>query len=185
VAQNDDRPEDEFDLSTPEGCERLVLACQGRLLRFLLGKGVLAEDAKQLCQDAFLTLWQNRHKPRSPQGFPMGIANRLAMAYHRKRGRLPTVSMEDTSVEVRAVPGAEAAQTTDPPADPALPVTIGALLSSLTPRQREVIELVRLQGISRRDAARRLGISEGALRFHEKQALDRLRALRPDQRDGG
>lgn len=49
------------------------------------------------------------------------------------------------------------------------------LLDRLTKRQREVVELVWLQSRSRRDAAHQLGITEGALRFHEKQALDRLK----------
>jgi len=146
----------------------LVLQCQARLHRFLLRKGVLAEDAKQLCQDAFLTLWLNRHRPRDPQAFLMGIASRLAMAYHRKRGRLQTVSIEAVSAEVQA------AAVDDPPADPAPSTTPVVPLDKLTPRLREAIELVQVQGVSRADAARRLGIPAGTLRVRVKRALDIL-----------
>jgi RNA polymerase sigma factor (sigma-70 family) len=50
-----------------------------------------------------------------------------------------------------------------------------ALLDRLPPRQREVIELVWLEHCSRPDAARQLGITEGALRIREKRALDILK----------
>ena len=175
MAASDDKPENDFDLSTHGGFERFVLTCQARLQRFLLRKGVLAEDAKQLCQDAFLTLWQNRHKARRPETFVMGIGNRFAMAYHRKRVRLQSVSIEDVPAEVRAAPAAEGGLVENPMGESAVTAALVARLERLPPRQREVIELVWLQRSSRRDAARTLGISEGALRFHEKQALDRLR----------
>ena len=175
MAPNDDKPTDEFDLSTGQGFERFVLACQTRVFRFLVGKGVPVQDAKQLCQDAILTLWQNRHRPRNPQTFLMGIANRLAMAYHRKRVRLRTVSIEDVPAEAHAIPAAEPPPVDDPPAGPTPPTTRVALLDKLTPRLREVIEMVQFQGLSRRDAARQLGITEGALRVREKRALDILR----------
>jgi RNA polymerase sigma-70 factor (ECF subfamily) len=180
VTPNDDKPTDAFDLSTGQGFERFVLACQQRLFAFLLRKGVHTDDAEELCQDALLTLWHNQHRPRNARTFVMGIANRLAMAYHRKRARLQTVSIDDAPTEVHAIPEADAVSADDPRADAELRVAIAALLDRLTPRQREVVELVRLQGLPRRDAARQLGITEGALRFHEKQGLDRMRG-NPDQ----
>jgi DNA-directed RNA polymerase specialized sigma24 family protein len=155
VAPNDNRPTDEFDLSTGQGFERFVLACQTRVFRFLGGKGVNTHDAEDLCQDAILTLWQNRQKPRNPQTFVIGIA----MAYHRKRVLLRTVSLEDVPAEVHAVAAAEPPAVDDPPAGPTPSTTRVALLDKLTPRLREVIELVQLQGVSRRDAARQLGIT--------------------------
>jgi RNA polymerase sigma factor (sigma-70 family) len=175
VAPNDNKPTDEFDLSTGQGFERFVLACQTRVIRFLGGKGVPVQDAEQLCQDAFLTLWQNRHKPRDPQTFLMGIANRLAMAYHRKRRRLPTVSIEDVPTEVYAVPATQADPVDDSRAGPTPSSTHVALLDKVSPRLREVIEMVQVQGFSRRDAARQLGITEGTLRVREKRAKDILR----------
>jgi RNA polymerase sigma factor (sigma-70 family) len=175
VAPNDDKPTDEFDLSTGQGFERFVLACQTRVFRFLGGKGVNTHDAEDLCQDAILTLWQNRHKPRNPQTFVIGIANRLAMAYHRKRVRLRTVSLEDVPAEAHAVPAAEGMPVDDPLADSAISAARVARLGRLPPRQREVIELVWLEHYSRPDAARQLGIAESTLRVHEKRARHNLK----------
>lgn len=178
MAAIDDRPDAVCDLSTPEGFERLVLASQARLRRFLLRKGVPAQEAQELCQDAFLTLWQNRHKPRNPRTFLMGIANRLALAYHRKRDRLPTVCLDEAPAGVQAVAIAGPSPASGLPADSGRTATLTALLKRLTLRQRQVVDMVWLQEVPRRAAAGQLGISEGALRFHEKRALDRLRSAR-------
>jgi RNA polymerase sigma-70 factor (ECF subfamily) len=162
----------EADLSTREGFERFVLDCQERVFRFLLRKGVPAQDALELRQDAFLTLWKNRSKPRNPQTFLMGVANRLAMAHHRKSVRLQTVSIKETTTPLPAPQPAETETALDK--DHLSPELL-AMLNALTNRQRQVIELVWLQNIPREEAADRLGITQGALRYHEKMAMDQLR----------
>lgn len=169
----------EADLSTEEGFDRFILDCQERVFRHLLRRGVPAQEAQDLRQDAFLVLWKNRGKPRNPRTFVMGIANRLATAYHRKSLRLPTVSIEETHVDAPAADVDDA--TTAEPQD--LPPELTSALASLTRRQREVIDLVWLQDLSREEAAKKLGITQGALRYHEMHARDALRRkIQSDER---
>jgi RNA polymerase sigma-70 factor (ECF subfamily) len=160
----------EADLSTREGFERFILDYQKDVFRFLLRRGVPVQTAPDLRQDAFLVLWKDREKPRDPRAFLLGVANRLATAYHRESLQLPTVSLEETHAD------APAADIDDAPDDApqAPPPELAFALADLTPRQREVIDLVWLKDLSRGEAAARLGITQGALRYHEKRAFDAL-----------
>ncbi|GAB3456892.1 hypothetical protein GCM10027436_60500 [Actinophytocola sediminis] len=57
-----------------------------------------------------------------------------------------------------------------PPADPA------ALLDALTPRQREIIRLRVVVGLSAQETAERLGMAPAAVRLAQHRALNHLRA---------
>ncbi len=166
-----------IDLATEDGFARFVLECQERVYRFLLRRGVPSLEAQDLRQEAFLVLWRSRGKPRNPRTFLLGVANRLAMAYHRQQLQLPTASIEEMDPALFASNDREAAAAGPQRISPAIAAAIGRL----TRRQREVIELVWLQNLSRTEAAQRLGITAGALRYHEKVAFDRLRALPADE----
>lgn len=54
---------------------------------------------------------------------------------------------------------------------------VQSALDGLTPRQRDLVELVELRGFSQHEAAASLGISHGTARWHLHEARSRLRTL--------
>lgn len=62
-----------------------------------------------------------------------------------------------------------------PPADPARPPPPEPEPEDLTPRQREILRLLR-EGLPNRDIAQRLGIGEGTVKLHVSAVLRRLGA---------
>ena len=165
----------DFEIATEAGFGHFVRRWRPRLLHFLTRRNVLRADAEHLCQEAFLILCRKRLRPvDDPRKLLYGIANRLTLAYHRTHSR--------NRAALKGLDGGGIACAGDRPNDQepddqggAASSTVEGLLIHLTPRQREVIDLVWIGQLSRRDAADRLGLTLNALYVHEKNALDRLR----------
>jgi len=156
-----------------EQFEQLVAGERPGLIAFAIRKGVPPADAERLCQEAFITLWRRREWVHAPVKFLFGAVRRLVSAWHRERSRLDVVSME------------EAARALQVPEPLRLPHTrhdgaprfaeLRDSIRQLPRRQREAVQLIWLDGLSRTDAAAALGISASTLRSHEQAALARLR----------
>jgi len=158
---------------------RLLKSREGRIYGYFRRCGLSAGDAEDLCQEAFLTLWKSRERVRSGKeaSFLLGICRRLLLAHRRNHGSEPTVSLEESPPGAASTPARPARLLADAPTDS--PGGMRLTLESLPRRQRQVIEMVWLGGLARREAARDLGIAEGSLRTHERRALAALRRVLP------
>lgn len=153
-----------------------------RLLAFFVRRNVPPDEAEDLCQEAFLTFWKNRERAEAGKegAFLFGIARNLLQAHFRKNGNRP-VAVDPARIDLHrgdvSIPDPLDIRGNRTPVEDSdrRNGRIRKALSVLPLRQREVMELVWLEGLSRKEAAGRIGVSESTLRTHEERALARLR----------
>ncbi len=120
-------------------------------------------DAEDVCQDAFLTALERLESCRRPEGFGgwlLAIVRNRAVDLHRRRSVREAQPLERAD----AVPAAD-----DPEREAQRSERRSELLEALrhlTELQREVLLLFDFEGLSHREIAERLGISEGSARVH-------------------
>jgi len=143
------------------------------------------EDA---VQEALLTIPRVRHtsEPGRPaEPWIAAIVRRRAIDTARRAGRIGArETFDEAAFETFADPQAnkvEAAEAAD---------SVGRLMETLTPKQREALELVKLKEMSLVEASAASGQSIGALKVNVHRAIQRLRgasAAEPDERsaEGG
>jgi RNA polymerase sigma-70 factor (ECF subfamily) len=100
--EQEEDPEQEFVRALETGDRelfgKLVKWLQGRVCRVLLRQGVPKDNVADVCQDAFLRVWQNRRRydGRSKVStWIIRIALNLAIDQWWKSGRLPVVQLSD------------------------------------------------------------------------------------------
>lgn len=143
-------------------------------LAWILGSHQAAEDA---AQEAFIRIWEQRERWRegSARALVFRIGRNLALDARR-------------SDEVRRRWGAELGrEMVSSPEGPEEAVRrseygqrIRSALDALSPGRREVVELIRLRGLSHREAAEALGISQQTVANRMTFALADLRTLLAD-----
>lgn len=138
------------------------------LTRFLRRRVRDAEDLADAYQDTFLAMHRARFtyqssRPLEPWLF--AIARNVAADYGRRghRRRLRELLTE-------AVPEA----TAEPSADAGS--LLSAVLHALPRSQREALQLLKLQGLSIREAASLIGTTPGAVKLRAHRAYSALRA---------
>ncbi len=144
----------------------LVEAHWRRLVGFarsLVGDGE-AEDA---VQDGFVIAWDKLGGLREPAAFGswmLRLVGRLCL--RRVRGRRRTLSLETLP---------------EPPAatveDPATQLHVEQLLAMLAPRQRAVMHLTAVEGMSDSEIGATLSIDAASVRSHRRRARQRLRVV--------
>ena len=130
--------------------------------------GLGGSDVEDVLQDALLAIHLKRHtwdesRPLVP--WLRAIARYKVLDHARRNKRRVTVPVEDLA---EFLPG--------PEPEPALPGSASRFLDMLPRRQREVVEALALNGMSVRDAAQRLRMSEGAVRVALHRGLAALAA---------
>jgi len=142
-------------------------------LTWMLGSRHAAEDAGQ---ETFVRVWEHRERWRrgSPRALVFRIGRNLAIDEKRKE-------------QVRRVWAAGEAETPpcmDGPDDDAETSewedNLRKALDALPPDRREIVELVRLRGLSHREVAETLGISPQTVANRMTLALADLRILLAD-----
>lgn len=143
-----------------------------RVLRYAnarLGDPSLAEDVAQESLAALVRACRNGGAPDSPEAFVFAIARRRAgRAAWRRRLWAPLefasgARSEMPSPEARAIAHDEMAR-------------VRSALAALPPRDREVMLLVAVGGLSMADAAAALGLSVSAAKMRVSRARARLAA---------
>ncbi len=136
--------------------------------------GLAASDAEDAVQETLLAIHLKRHtwdqdQPLKP--WLAAIARNKMIDAARRRGRRAETDIADFE-DVLAAPAE--AQNFERELD-----RQGALrlLDQLSARQREAIEAVSIRGESLREAAKNLGVSEGALRVSVHRGLKALAEL--------
>ena len=124
----------------------------------ILGNATVSEDvAAEALARTFVNWGRIRELPYL-EAWVLRVAGNLAIDETRRR-------MPD--IEMRAAP--------DPQDVAIIRIVLGAALRKLSRRQRDVIVLRYLMGLSEAETAEALGISLGTLRTHCTRALDSLR----------
>lgn len=133
------------------------------LVRF--ARSVCGEiDAEDAAQDALLVAWKKIGQLKNPEAlFPWLIRITARICFRRMRFRFRFISLthHPKAVEIPAV-------------QPASTMDIERLLSRLAPRQRAVLHLTIIEGLSDREIGKALQITADSVRSHRRRAKDTL-----------
>lgn len=155
----------------PGALQQLYLAHVGGLVRALTVVCGDRETAADCVQEAFLRAherWDSLAAYEDPIGWIRHVALNLARDVHRRRRRSWAAQQR-----LQAEAGRHGDRTlTAEPVD-----ALAAELAVLPPRQRAALALRYVEGLTVREIAAALGISEGAVKFHLHAGRERLRPL--------
>jgi RNA polymerase sigma-70 factor (ECF subfamily) len=144
------------------------------LIHFLTRITGSSEDAKEVTQEAFATLWEKRSTldpHTSLYGFVYGMARNMAFRMLRAK-TTESRKADERTYDVNEFAGL---------ADEGLITTETSLLleeviRNMPDQRRRVFELSRKEGLSYNEIAREMGISLNTVRTHMTFALKELRA---------
>lgn len=158
------------------GAEKAFEALVRRHLRAAHGVAVSlvgnAEDAEDVCQDAFVAALQRIRECRHPERFRawlLAIVRNRAHNVRERRAVHDAFPLDPDTAAAAENPGRDAQRAE-------LRGHLKAALDTLTELQREVIVLHDLEGWRHAEIAAELGISAGASRFHLHVARRAMRA---------
>lgn len=162
------------------GLKQLLAAILPDLRRFMLARKCDPADVDDLLQDLFLKLDQVASGPVSnPRAYLYRMADNLL--HDRRRSRRRQEERDDLWARTRAE--ADFSNAPDPsPEDSAISrdelARVNAALAAMPERTAEIIRLYRLEGMSQKVIAVRLGISLSAVEKHLQRAYRLLHDLR-------
>ena len=142
-------------------------------LTWILGSRDAAEDAGQ---ETFVRLWERREHWRdgSARALVFRIGRNLAFDIRRREKRFNDWAATEADVVAVGVDPDDPAEASE------CEQRFRRALASLATGRREVIELVRLRGLTHREAAEALGISQQTVANRITLALADLRVLLAD-----
>jgi len=146
----------------------LIQRLSPRMHRFFAVEFTSRASADDLLQETWLRIHEVRHTYRP--GEPVlpwlyAIARHIRVDHYRKTGR--TTARELSLDETAEMPGPQAAQ--------AAALTMEELLAPLPPSQREVVEMLKIAGMSLEEVARATSSSIGAVKQKAFRAYEKLR----------
>lgn len=164
--------------------ERLLLRAQEAAWRFSLAVCGRPDDAEDAMQEALLKTYRHTAQIRDPQAFRPWLHRtvRNACLMSRRKRRHEPRHLE--SLDAPAAPG------TSPPPDPAAPghdpeqaaanarlrTELKRALHTLPPESRAVLFLREMQGLSTREVAHAMGMSEDTVKTRLSRARKALQA---------
>jgi RNA polymerase sigma-70 factor, ECF subfamily len=142
-----------------------------RLRAFFRGKGTNAEDSEDLVQETLIAIYTKRAMFDPGQkllAWAYAIARYRMIDRWRRTGRRgPHLAIEDHE----NVLAAELPEAGDPSRD------VARLLANLPAKQRQIIELVKLQDLSLQEAADRTGLSLSDIKISIHRGMKALMRL--------
>lgn len=154
--------------------ERLVIDYQPRLHAYVRHFVNSDEDAADIIQDAFLALWT--HYPDREEDYPRliyTIIRNNCLGYLRRTRSVPyeDIAGIHNGEELLYNKDFGLPQTDTPYLHQELLRQVDQVMSSLSPRCREVFSLSRMEHLKNREIARKLGISVSTVEKHIRHAL--------------
>ena len=151
--------------------EELVDLLSGKLYDFFSSEMGSRSHADDMLQELWLRLHQARHtyRPGEPVlPWVYAIARCVRVDQYRKRRRIERREVASTGIQYVA----QESEGSDLP-------TLGELLAPLPESQREVLILLKVNGLSLEEAARATSSTVGSVKQKVHRAYDRLRELLP------
>ena len=147
----------------------LIRRLSPQLHRFFLAQFTSRGDADDLLQETWMRIHEVRHTYRA--GEPVlpwlyAIARHIRVDHYRKRARTTAREGPLEDVPEPAAPG---------PASPGTAPDLETLLAPLPPSQREVIEMLKVAGMSLEEVARATSSSVGSVKQKVHRAYEKLR----------
>jgi RNA polymerase sigma-70 factor (ECF subfamily) len=169
--QNEDRLRDlmvRYQQGDAAAVETLVTNLSPALLRFCSGPGMSHSDAEDLLQDCWLRIHRARHtylasEPLLPWIFAVARHTRLDAYRRRRRLGSREVVVAETPEPVGAAP--------------ALGSGVMELVNRLPDRQREVIVMLKVVGMSLEEVARATSSTAGGIKQKAHRAYAALRGM--------
>ena len=163
---------------------RAFLAAVVPFARSIARRHLRSDDqVEDAVQEALLTIHRVRHtyQPGRPaEPWVAAIVRRRAIDTARRAGRIGArETFDEAAFETFADPQAnkvDAAEAAE---------SVGRLMETLTPKQREALELVKLKEMSLAEASAVSGQSVGALKVNVHRAIQRLRGASQTQAEPG
>jgi RNA polymerase sigma-70 factor (ECF subfamily) len=148
----------------------LVDLLSPRLYRFFTSQMGSRNDAEDMLQDVWLRIHRVRHtyRPGEPVlPWVYAIARCVRVDNYRKRRRIAT---RETAVQVLPEPPLPKAETSNLP-------PFEELVAALPESQREVVTMLKVNGLSIEEVARATSSTVGAVKQKAHRAYERLRNL--------
>src|SRR5580704_9882473 len=155
----------------------LIEQLSPQLYRFFAAQYGTADDASDMLQDAWLRIHRARHTYRP--GEPLlpwiyAIARCVRVDSYRKRRR---IAVREILVEVLPEPAVASDEPSDlPPFD--------ELIAGLPASQREVLTMLKVNGLTLEEIARATSSSVGSVKQKAHRAYERLRGVLQSPRAG-
>lgn len=155
----------------------LIEQLSPQLYRFFAAQLGNPDQASDMLQDAWLRIHRVRHTYRP--GEPLlpwvyAIARRVRVDSYRKRRRIAT---REIMVEALPEPAVVNDESTDLP-------SFDQLIADLPASQREVLTMLKVNGLTLEEIARATSSSVGSVKQKAHRAYERLRTLLPSPRAG-
>lgn len=143
-----------------------------QLRAYLRGSFPAVRDVDDVVQESYLRVWRMRAAGpiRSARAFLFTVARRLAIDCTRRFGTSPIFAVEDLARLPVADEAADVAGEADRHERVAL---LGEAVGELPTRCREVFLLHKIQSLSRRETAERLGLAEKTVEVQTARAMER------------
>lgn len=159
-----------YQQADPLATTALIEQLSPQLYRFFAAQLGNPEDASDMLQDAWLRIHRVRHTYRA--GEPLlpwvyAIARRVRVDSYRKRRRIVA---REAALDVLPERASARYESTDLP-------TFDQLVAGLPASQREVLIMLKVNGLSLEEVARATSSSVGSVKQKAHRAYERLRAL--------
>lgn len=159
-----------YQQADPSAATALVDLLSPALYRFFASQMGSRSDAEDMLQDAWLRIHRVRHTYRP--GNPLlpwiyAIARRVRVDDFRKRHRKASYEIEPKMTER---PATQKTETSNPP-------SFDELVALLPEGQREVLTMLKVNGLSIEEVARATSSTSGAVKQKVHRAYERLRIL--------
>jgi RNA polymerase sigma-70 factor (ECF subfamily) len=148
----------------------LIEQVSPQLYRFFAAQLGNAQDAQDMLQDTWLRIHRVRHtyRPGEPVlPWVYAIARCVRVDNYRKRRR---IAMRELVVETLPEPAIPSSETSDLP-------PFHQLIAELPASQREVLTLLKVNGLSLEEVARATSSSVGSVKQKAHRAYERLRGV--------
>lgn len=152
---------------------REVLPLEAVLMQYLRRNWANASDIADLRQDVYVRVYEAARKqiPESPKSFVLSTARNLLIDRVRRARIVPLETVND--LEALNVASAEAGAERTVMARDALG-RLQAAVDRLPPRAREAVVLSKIEGLSRKQIAERMGIAEDTVKHLLQQGMRKL-----------
>lgn len=158
----------------PEWFETEIVVHERSVRAYLRMKFPQLTDLDDLIQETYLRILRAdaRHPIQPSRALFFTVARNLALDLCRRRTVVSMRSLEEGAAPFVYTAEPDAAEHASSDNDHAL---VSSAIAALPERMREVVELRKLRGLSHREIAARLGISERTSMAHMNAALAKVR----------